>query len=112
MPQDLATSIAAHRVVLFLGAALSAMLGLPPWAELIAHLKCELGQAEAQEPAPPSASNDLILAEHDRNGKGSLAPLRDWMAERRRLKSRRAGAFRISHHPSFRRTPEPIPPPA
>lgn len=69
----------AHRngkLILFVGAGVSANLGLPNWGELIGHIADELGY----DPNIFSTyGNHLALAEFYRRKKGSLGALRSWM---------------------------------
>ncbi len=69
----------AHRtnkLMLFVGAGVSANLNLPTWSELIAHIATELGY----DPKIFSTyGSELALAEFYKKKKGSLGPLRSWM---------------------------------
>lgn len=71
--------IDAHRtgkLMLFVGAGVSANLGLPSWNELIAHIAKELGY----EPKIfATYGTPLALAEFYKNKKGGLGSLRSWM---------------------------------
>lgn len=69
----------AHRtdkLMLFVGAGVSANLSLPNWSELTAHIATELGY----DPKIFSTyGTALALAEYYKRKKGSLGPLRSWM---------------------------------
>jgi len=69
---------AHHRskLLLFVGAGVSASLGLPPWRALIEHMAVELGQEPDEFRAKGSY---LTLAEYFRIAHGSIGPLRSWM---------------------------------
>ncbi|MFG0584559.1 SIR2 family protein [Pseudomonas sp. zjy_9] len=69
----------AHRtnkLMLFVGAGVSANLSLPTWSQLTAHIATELGY----DPKIFSTyGTPLALAEFYKKKKGSLGPLRSWM---------------------------------
>lgn len=69
----------AHRtnkLMLFVGAGVSANLNLPTWSQLTAHIATELGY----DPKIFSTyGTHLALAEFYKKKKGSLGPLRSWM---------------------------------
>lgn len=69
----------AHRtnkLILFVGAGVSANLNLPTWSQLTAHIATELGY----DPKIFSTyGTHLALAEYYKKKKGSLGPLRSWM---------------------------------
>ncbi len=69
----------AHRtnkLMLFVGAGVSANLSLPTWSQLTAHIATELGY----DPEIFSTyGTPLALAEFYKKKKGSLGPLRSWM---------------------------------
>ena len=69
----------AHRtgkLMLFVGAGVSANLSLPTWGELIARIAGDLGY----DPKIFSTyGTPLALAEYYKRKKGTLGPLRSWM---------------------------------
>ena len=69
----------AHRngkVMLFVGAGVSANLGLPTWGQLIAHIAQELGY---DPEIFATYGSPLALAEFYKKKKGNLGALRSWM---------------------------------
>lgn len=77
MIDELARQLKDRRLVLFAGAGLSLSLGLPSWADLMAHMAADLGH-EPDELLRPGADY-LQLAEYYRLEKSSIGPLRSWM---------------------------------
>ena len=77
MIDSLAAEIRDGRAILFVGAGVSAGLGLPSWSELIDRLGEDLG-FDADVFAALSSSF-LPLAEYYRLEKGSIGALRSWM---------------------------------
>jgi hypothetical protein len=73
----LADAIRSRRAMLFAGAGLSMSVGLPSWADLMAHLQEELGL----DSLDPKISYQT-LAEYYRLKQGSIGPLRSWMDRR------------------------------
>ena len=73
----LAAAISERRVILFAGAGLSMVVGLPSWQALIDHLVAELGLEPDQARVP--GVDYQVLAEHYRIERGSIGPLRSWM---------------------------------
>lgn len=66
----------AGKLMLFVGAGVSANLNLPTWSELTEHIAMELGY----DPKIFSTyGTPLALAEYYKKKKGSLEPLRTWM---------------------------------
>ncbi len=74
---DLARSIHARRAILFAGAGISMVVGLPSWQALIDHMMAEL-EIEGSAKDRPGLEHP-ILAEHYRLRRGSIGPLRSWM---------------------------------
>lgn len=75
--EQLRAACARGEVILFVGAGVSMGLGLPPWSALIEHMADELGMDPI---AFADKGSYLVLAEYFRLQRGSLEPLRDWMA--------------------------------
>ena len=74
--QALREACGHEQVILFVGAGVSQVLGVPPWRDLIDHMTRELGLS-------PEAGRDNMsyrtLAEYFRLKRGSIGPLREWM---------------------------------
>lgn len=70
----LANAVRDRRAILFAGAGVSMSVGLPPWAELIDHMRSELGLMDQ-----PGNWSYQTLAEYYRLQHGSIGPLRSWM---------------------------------
>jgi hypothetical protein len=64
------------RTMLFVGAGVSANIGLPAWGELMAHIATELG---FDPRVFETFGDNYLLAEYYRLQKGTLGPLRSWM---------------------------------
>jgi len=77
MTDDLVQAIKEGRAILFAGAGISAVLGVPTWQELIAHIGDELGYDPEIFSTP--RANYLALAEYYKVQKGTIGPLRSWM---------------------------------
>lgn len=76
MKDELLDAHRTSRLILFVGAGVSANLGLPNWGALIDHIAKELGY----DPKIFSTyGNALALAEFYKKKKGGLGPLRSWM---------------------------------
>lgn len=76
MRDELLNAHRAGKLMLFVGAGVSANLGLPSWDALIAHIAKELGY----DPKIFSTyGTPLALAEFYKKKKGGLGPLRSWM---------------------------------
>lgn len=76
MKDELLDAHRAGKLMLFVGAGVSANLGLPNWDALIAHIAEELGY----DPKIFSTYGTyLALAEFYKKTKGGLGPLRSWM---------------------------------
>ena len=79
MLDDLAQAIAEKRAILFVGAGISARLGVPTWHQLICHIGEELGYDHEIFAAPDA--NYLTLAEYYKLKKRTIRPLTEWMAK-------------------------------
>lgn len=76
MNAELLDAHRAGKLMLFVGAGVSANLGLPKWDALIAHLAEDLGY----DPAIfATYGTPLALAEFYKKKRGGLGPLRSWM---------------------------------
>jgi hypothetical protein len=76
MNDELVDAYRTGKLMLFVGAGVSANLGLPSWSALIAHIADELGY----DPNIFSTyGSHLTLAEFYKKKKGGLGPLRSWM---------------------------------
>ena len=76
MNPELSDAYCHGKLMLFVGAGVSANLGLPTWSQLIDHIASELGY----DPEIFSTYGDaLALAEFYTMRKGSIGPLRSWM---------------------------------
>lgn len=76
MIEELRTSIQKGNVILFVGAGVSATLGLPNWSQLISHIAAELGYDER---IFKLYGDSLSLAEFYEINKGHIGELRSWM---------------------------------
>lgn len=76
MKEELLDAHRTGKLMLFVGAGVSANLGLPDWRALIAHIAEELGY----DPEIFSTYGTyLALAEFYKKKKGGIGPLRSWM---------------------------------
>jgi len=73
---ELIDELKRNKVILFVGAGVSANLGLPSWSELISHMAQEL---DFDPKTFQSYGDFLELAEYYEIMKGSIGPLRSWM---------------------------------
>lgn len=76
MKNELIDAHRAGKLMLFVGAGVSANLGLPSWNELIAHIAEELGY---DPKIFATYGTPLALAEFYKKKKGGIGPLRSWM---------------------------------
>ena len=76
MIEELRTSIKNGNVILFVGAGVSATLGLPNWSQLISHISSELGYDDR---IFKLYGDSLALAEFYEINKGHIGELRSWM---------------------------------
>ena len=91
--EDLARSFRARRAILFVGAGVSMVVGLPSWQELIDHMTKELGlQGEAEQ---GRSLGHPVLAEYYRLRHGSIGPLRSWMDREWKVSEERVRESRI-----------------
>ncbi|WP_210528241.1 SIR2 family NAD-dependent protein deacylase [Rubellimicrobium arenae] len=90
---ELARSIHDRRAILFVGAGVSMVVGLPSWQELIDHMVEDLG---LEEEAMAGVSLDHpILAEYYRIRHGSIGPLRSWMDREWKVSEERVRDSRV-----------------
>ncbi len=76
MIEDLKNSIKTKNTILFVGAGVSATLGLPTWGELISKIANDLGY---DDNLFKQYGNSLTLAEYYVLSKGRIGELRSWM---------------------------------
>lgn len=76
MFEELRSSINEGNVILFVGAGISATLGLPNWSQLISHISSELGYDDR---IFKKYGDSLTLAEFYEINKGHIGELRSWM---------------------------------
>lgn len=81
--EALASEIGKRRAILFVGAGVSACLGLPEWRDVIERLGRDLGFRREEFLA--LSADFRSLTEFYRLERGSIAPLRDWMREEWRV---------------------------
>ena len=91
--EDLALSIREKRTILFAGAGLSMVVGLPSWQILIDHMADELG-LDPNEALGPGLGYQT-LSEYYRIRRGSIGPLRSWMDRRWKVSEDRVRHSRI-----------------
>ncbi len=76
MDDQLVQAIRNKNVILFVGAGVSANLGLPTWNDLISHMAEKLGY---DPEVYKTLGDNLSLAEYYIKEKGSIGQLRSWM---------------------------------
>lgn len=76
MFEELRNSIREENVILFVGAGISATLGLPNWSQLISQISSELGYDDRLF---KQYGDSLVLAEYYEINKGHIGELRSWM---------------------------------
>lgn len=76
MIDDLRRSIKEKNTILFVGAGVSATLGLPTWSQLISQIASELNY---DDKLFKQYGDSLILAEYYSINKGRIGELRSWM---------------------------------
>jgi hypothetical protein len=90
---DLARSVRQRRAILFVGAGVSMVVGLPSWQALIDHMMEELEIPEASRGRP--GLDHPILAEYYRLRRGTIGPLRSWMDREWKVSEERVRESRI-----------------
>lgn len=76
MIESLKKSIKSQNTILFVGAGVSATLGLPTWTQLISHIASEL---DYDDVLFKQYGDSLTLAEYYVIAKGRIGELRSWM---------------------------------
>lgn len=76
MYEELKASIKQGNVILFVGAGISATLGLPTWSQLISKIASDLGYDERLF---KQYGDSLVLAEYYELTRGRIGELRSWM---------------------------------
>src|SRR5215471_8483107 len=76
MLEELATAVREGHAILFVGAGVSAALGVPTWRGLIDHMADEL---EYDRDLFASSASFMALAEYYRLSRDGIGPLRSWM---------------------------------
>ena len=74
--ESLKDAYRSNRLILFVGAGVSANLGLPPWKQLIEEVAVQL---DYDPDVFNTYGNFLALAEYYRIKKGNIGALRSWM---------------------------------
>jgi hypothetical protein len=90
---ELAAAIRERRAILFAGAGLSMVVGLPSWQALIEHMATEL-ELDREDMVGPGLEYQ-VLAEYYRIKRGSIGPLRSWMDRQWKVSQERVRASRI-----------------
>jgi hypothetical protein len=90
---DLARSIHHRRAILFVGAGVSMVVGLPSWQALIDHMMSELEVPE--DPRGRPGIDHPVLAEYYRLRRGTIGPLRSWMDREWKVSEQRVRESRI-----------------
>ncbi len=90
---ELARSIHSRRAILFVGAGVSMVVGLPSWQALIDHMMEELEIDEDGRKRP--GLDHPVLAEYYRLRRGSIGPLRSWMDREWKVSEDRVRESRI-----------------
>ncbi|TNC50483.1 Sir2 family NAD-dependent protein deacetylase [Rubellimicrobium rubrum] len=92
---DLAGSINERRAILFVGAGVSMVVGLPSWQDLIDHM---IGELKLEEDDLGRNLGHPILAEYYRLRHGSIGPLRSWMDREWKVSEERVKDSVIHRH--------------
>jgi hypothetical protein len=90
---ELAFSVHKRRAILFAGAGVSMVVGLPSWRKLAEHMASELDLPPQRVAGP--ATGHQILAEYYRLKQGSIGPLRSWMDREWSVSTERVQASRV-----------------
>lgn len=77
MYEELTAAIRDKTAILFVGAGVSATLGVPTWRGLIDHMAADLGYDPALFASP--SGNFMTLAEYHNIERGGVGALRSWM---------------------------------
>jgi hypothetical protein len=88
----LAQAISAREAILFVGAGVSMVVGLPSWQSLIDHMGEELDLSDSDR---DKGLGHPVLAEYYRILHGSIGPLRSWMDREWKVSEERVRDSRV-----------------